>query len=115
MQTKHARVHTVLKNEILAGRYDGKALPSEAAVVRRFGVSRITVQRALRDLEREGLVEKVCRKGSFAVPAARRGRTIELVLPFEIAADDAAYVLRLTAAAAARRGYRICLRNRKGG
>lgn len=48
-----------LRNEILRGQYAASgALPSESQVEERFGVSRITVRRAIEELERAGLVER---------------------------------------------------------
>ena len=46
-------------------------MPSEAELVARFRVSRMTVTRALRELQSEGLVERVQGSGTFA---AQRGR-----------------------------------------
>lgn len=52
----HAIFET-LRHEILDGKYDGtKALPSEWALARRFGVSRPTISRAVLELVREGMV-----------------------------------------------------------
>jgi DNA-binding GntR family transcriptional regulator len=49
---------TALKAEILTGIYPvGTQLPSEAALVSRFGVSRHTIREALRQLRDRGLVE----------------------------------------------------------
>lgn len=43
-------------------------LPSEAELMRTFGVSRITVRRALQDLAAAGYVRRQAGKGSFALP-----------------------------------------------
>ena len=70
---KHERVSAELRQEIAEGKYQpGQKLPSEAALVRRFGASRITVGRAVSDLRREGLVERRAGSGSYvrAVAAA---------------------------------------------
>ena len=63
---KHQEISKELRSEIAAGIYsqDGK-LPSEAQLVDRFGVSRPTVARALRDLQLEGLIERRAGSGSF--------------------------------------------------
>ena len=46
-----------LKRRILAGEFDPDGLlPSEARIERAYGVSRITVRRALQELEQQGLV-----------------------------------------------------------
>jgi len=55
-----------LRERILDGSYPPLAkLPSESELIERFGVSRITVRQALRDLQKEGLVFSVQGKGSF--------------------------------------------------
>ena len=64
--TKHRRVYGALQREIQAGRWKaGERLPSEAALVERFGASRITVGRAVRDLQRAGLVERRVGSGTY--------------------------------------------------
>lgn len=61
--TGHKEVFEALRHEILAGKYDvDKRLPSEAALARRFGVSRPTISRVTLDLKREGLI--TTRKGA---------------------------------------------------
>jgi GntR family histidine utilization transcriptional repressor len=46
----------------------GALMPSEAALVAEFGVSRMTVSRALRELQAEGLVQRSQGLGTFAAP-----------------------------------------------
>ena len=65
-RTKHQVVSDTLREDILNGKYSLK-LPSEMQLVMRFGVSRTTVQRALRDFEREGLIVKQRGRGSFVI------------------------------------------------
>ena len=53
----YAKVKQYLKQELERGRWaPGTLMPSEAELVAQFGVSRMTVTRALRDLQTEGLV-----------------------------------------------------------
>ena len=53
---KHQRIYRTLAGEITRGRWKtGERLPSEAELVDRFGASRITVGRAMSDLQRAGL------------------------------------------------------------
>ena len=48
---KHQRVYSALRQELQAGRWKpGQRLPSEAELVVRFGASRITVGRAVREV-----------------------------------------------------------------
>lgn len=55
-----------LKADILSGRYaPGQKLPSEAALVTRSGASRITVGRAVRELQNLGLVDRVAGSGTY--------------------------------------------------
>ncbi len=80
---KHRQVFEHLRAAILAGRYrPGQRVPSEAALVRRFGVSRPTVGRALRDLQSAGLLERRAGSGSYARdPHGLRGRLFGLLIP----------------------------------
>jgi DNA-binding LacI/PurR family transcriptional regulator len=63
---KHRRVYSALISDIQAGRWkQGARLPSEAELVRAFGVSRITIGRALRDLRTAGLIDRRAGSGTF--------------------------------------------------
>lgn len=71
---KHRQVYTALWREIHSGRLKkGERLPSEAELVRTFGASRITVGRAVRDLQRDGLVERRAGSGTYVSSAQRLG------------------------------------------
>jgi GntR family transcriptional regulator of arabinose operon len=63
---KYQQILETLQREILSGRYQpGQKLPSEAALVRRFGTSRITVGRALRELHHAGLIHRRAGSGTY--------------------------------------------------
>ncbi len=63
---KHQQVYGALERGIHTGRWKrGERLPSEAELVRQFGASRITVGRAVRDLQLAGLVERRAGSGTF--------------------------------------------------
>jgi GntR family transcriptional regulator len=65
-------VYDSLREHILAGDYPpGVALPSEPRLVRDYGVSLITVRRALQELVLDGLIERRQGVGSFVREAAR--------------------------------------------
>lgn len=78
--SKHAQVFTTLRREIQSGRWKPEQkLPSEAQLVRRFGLSRITVGRALRDLQAAGLVQRRAGSGTF-VRRSRAGSSLSFGL-----------------------------------
>jgi LacI family transcriptional regulator len=83
-QIKHG-----LRGEIQAGRYQpGDAIPDERALASELRVSHMTVRRALVELSREGLLQRVSGKGTFVSdgfapqPRTRKG-AIAVVSPFE--------------------------------
>ncbi len=66
MQPLYAQIKEILKQRIMEGDYAvHERLPSESEMMKVFGVSRITVRQALRDLHTEGLVFSVQGKGTF--------------------------------------------------
>ena len=67
---KYQRVLAQLQGDVSAGRYPpGARLPSEAALTQRFGVSRITVGRAVREMQALGVVERRAGSGTFVTRA----------------------------------------------
>jgi GntR family transcriptional regulator len=63
------QVEQTLREQIESGRLTvGDLLPSEAELMSRFGVSRITIQKALNDLARAGLLDRKRGKGTFVKP-----------------------------------------------
>lgn len=67
----YARVKEYLKDGLGTGRWPPDALmPSESELVQQFGVSRMTVTRALRELQNEGLVHRVQGLGTYAAHLA---------------------------------------------
>lgn len=80
---KHRRVYEALEEGIQSGRLKaGDRLPSEAELVRTFGVSRITAGRAVRDLQVAGVVERRAGSGSYVrAAAAAAGRSFGLLIP----------------------------------
>jgi len=68
----YLRIKRQLKRALGRGRYPpGARMPSEADLVGRFRVSRMTVNRALRELQEEGLVIRVQGRGTFAAQPHR--------------------------------------------
>ena len=63
---KYRQILEKLQDDIASGRYKpGKRLPSEAELVRRFGASRMTVFRAMHELQSMGLVVRRVGSGTF--------------------------------------------------
>lgn len=62
----HEQVRAALAQEIQDGRYDTTGrLPAEPELCERFGVSRVTVRRAVADLEELGVVQRRQGAGTF--------------------------------------------------
>jgi len=63
---KYRQVYNALRSDIAEGTLaSGQRLPSEANLVKAFGASRITIGRALRDLQQEGLIERRAGSGTY--------------------------------------------------
>lgn len=75
----YAQVKQYLKDQLGQGRWPpGTVMPSEAELVSQFGVSRMTVNRALRELQAEGLVDRVQGLGTFAAQLHRVSSTLTI-------------------------------------
>ena len=75
----YARVKQFLKQGLSVGRWEpGALMPSESALVARFGVSRMTVTRALRELQNEGLVSRVQGLGTYAAHLGQVSSTLTI-------------------------------------
>ena len=75
---KYRTLVEALKRGILDGKYGIDApFPSERALIRRFGLSRNTVQHALAELERAGFVSRQQGRGTFVT---KRGASRKLGL-----------------------------------
>ena len=75
----YSRVKESLKAGLASGRWrPGQLMPSEAELVASFGVSRMTVNRALRELQAEGLVERLQGVGTFAAQLNRVSSTLTI-------------------------------------
>ena len=81
METGKAReIFETLKRDISNGKYDAASpMPSERALMRRFGVARATVASALDELERAGFVYR--RRGSGTYSVIKKPITFAVILP----------------------------------
>ena len=63
---KYQQVFKAIEEGILSGRYSpGEKLPSETAFLQEFETSRITIVRALRELQHKGLVQRRAGSGTY--------------------------------------------------
>jgi len=69
---KSKQLEDRLRALIAAELKPGEALMPELRLAEAYGVGRVTVRRAIQELEREGLLERVQGKGTFVVDGARR-------------------------------------------
>lgn len=73
----YIKVHNDLKKLILKGKYEiGDLLPSENALSLEYGLSRMTIRNALKNLEVDGLIYRRQGKGSFV---KNKKKSIELL------------------------------------
>ncbi|WP_254616572.1 GntR family transcriptional regulator [Burkholderia metallica] len=88
----HRQLFVVIREQILRGRYaPGAILPKEEELCGQFSVSRITVRRALTDLEHAGLIKRRQGKGTFVsldLPESRPPATLGLVDSLRKTADE---------------------------
>jgi DNA-binding LacI/PurR family transcriptional regulator len=81
----YRKIRERLERDIAGGRYTaGEKFPSEAALVQRFGASRITVGRAVRELQERGLLDRVAGSGTYVrgtTPRPKEGLLFGLVIP----------------------------------
>lgn len=67
---RHIHIRETVRRRILNGTYPpGERIPSEPALAQEFGVSRGTVERAIRALVEEGLLVRQQGRGTFVVPS----------------------------------------------
>lgn len=75
----YIRIKEYLKHGLSVGQWSpGDRMPSESALMERFQVSRMTVNRALRELQAEGHVEGVRGIGTFAAHPQLRSSTLTI-------------------------------------
>ena len=66
---QYKRIKTFILNGIVTGDWQpGSRLPSENQLAEQFSLSRMTVNRAIKELESDGVVSRVQGKGTFVAP-----------------------------------------------
>ena len=75
----YAKVKAFLKEGLATFKWPpGALMPSEAELVSQFEVSRMTVNRAMRELQSEGLIQRIQGVGTFAAQPYRASSTLTI-------------------------------------
>jgi GntR family transcriptional regulator of arabinose operon len=81
--SKHEQIRRTLADAVASGEYQpGQRLPSESELVKTFHASRPTVNKALRELQLTGYIDRRAGSGSYVrTPNDARGHTFGLLIP----------------------------------
>jgi GntR family transcriptional regulator len=72
------QLENILREKIMSGMFaSGARLPTEAELIRLYGVGRVTVRQALAALTKDGLIERKRRRGTFVTERKTRRRTFD--------------------------------------
>ena len=93
----YLQIKQIIEQRIASGEWPaGQKLPSENELVSALGVSRMTINRALRELTQQGLIRRVHGVGSFVAEAPRHASLIELQdIALEIERDGKTHSSRI--------------------
>ncbi|ACO34175.1 transcriptional regulator, GntR family [Acidobacterium capsulatum ATCC 51196] len=82
-EPKYRLIADSLRESVLSGEYrPGSRLPSETDLVRRFGVSRMTIVKAIKELQQAGLVTRRVGSGTYVSPrTSQTSRLFGLLIP----------------------------------
>jgi DNA-binding LacI/PurR family transcriptional regulator len=79
---KYKKIYEAVRAGITSGVYRrGQRLPSESELGRQFGASRLTVNRAFRELQLGGLVDRRPGSGTYVTGVVEDGLTFGLLIP----------------------------------
>jgi GntR family histidine utilization transcriptional repressor len=79
LQPLYLQVKRHILDNIGSGKWGASArVPSENDIVKSFGVSRMTANRALRELQDEGVLVRIAGVGSFVADALAHGHPLEI-------------------------------------
>ncbi|MBE6612447.1 MAG: GntR family transcriptional regulator [Ruminococcaceae bacterium] len=111
----YQKIYHKLREQITSGVLaENDKLPTEYELMEQFGVSRVTVIKALNLLKDDGLIRRIPKVGSFvsvsdaAEPCGEKG-TIALILAFS--SEDAPGLCEAVREEAAKHGYHVMLYN----
>jgi len=112
----YQRIYTDIYNQILSGKYrPHDQLPVEVVLCKEYGVSRITIQKALQLLEDKEIIIRIIGKGTFVADAndkinVKKNRLIGVVL-CNISASFGTEMLKAIERNASLNGYSIVFKN----
>ena len=79
---KYRQIYDALKQAIAVGEYRAnQRLPTESELVKSFNTSRVTVNRALRELQLAGFINRKVGSGSYVSTTAAQDYTFGLLIP----------------------------------
>jgi GntR family transcriptional regulator, arabinose operon transcriptional repressor len=79
---KYRQIYDSLKQAMAIGEYRaGQRLPTESELVKSFNTSRVTVNRALRELQLAGFINRKVGSGSYVSATAAQDYTFGLLIP----------------------------------
>ncbi len=72
----YIQIKQYIENKILSGEWPaGQKIPTELELTEQFSVSRMTVNKAIRDLVSDGKVERTRRRGTFVWAAKEKAES----------------------------------------
>jgi DNA-binding LacI/PurR family transcriptional regulator len=113
-QILYKQIYRALRADILNGHYPpGSQLPTEAELVQRLGVSRVTVRNALSLLQREGLAVRLPGKGTFVRRSEQPNDPPKLIalLALDVQLDFFGKIVRGAEQEATAHGYKLLVRS----
>lgn len=114
--SKHSlyiEIYNKLKQDIIIGKYPpGSMLPTEMELADMFYVSRITVQKAMQLLRKDGFISRTAGRGTFveSIPTHPKQNTIGLIL-CNVAYSFGLRILTSVERTAAKHGYHVIFKN----
>ncbi len=109
----YIEIYDKLKQDIIAGKYPpGTMLPTEMELAEMFYVSRITVQKAMQLLRKDGFISRTAGRGTFVeeIPTRPKQNTIGLIL-CNVAYSFGLRILTSVERTAAKHGYHVIFKN----
>lgn len=87
----YQKIYNEIKEQILSGQYPpGQRIPTELEISEAYSVSRITATRAVKDLETDGYIHRIRKRGSIVNPPEHyrenqsANSSIAIILPFDM-------------------------------